>query len=236
MRNSPGILTILLLLFLCCPYDIKAQDDVVYRLELGGAVGVGFSLNDVNAKFYGNSNLAAGLIARFPLNPRMAIKTSFSFNNLKGSTDGVTDFYPANPDLPGEERLRYEMSGGIYDFCALYELHFLPYGWEKGYQGYSRITPYIQAGLGLAYGTPGKAFTATFPIGVGLKWKVKNRLNLGLDWRFHFTANDKLDGLEAPHGIKSSEFRNKDHFCQTLVTLTYDLSPKCPTCNKDNKY
>lgn len=49
----------------------------------------------------------------------------------------------------------------------------------------------------------------------------------------HFTFSDKLDNLEAPHGIKSSGMRNKDHFSVTMLTLTYDLAPKCPTCNKD---
>lgn len=212
-----------------------AQDDVVYRLELGGGIGAGFSLNDINSKFYGNTNLAANFTARFPINPRMAIKANFDICNLKGSTNNLDDFYPADLSQPGSERLPYSMKGSIYDLNFLYELHFLPYGWEKGYKGYRRITPYLQTGIGLAYGTSGKTITASIPIGVGIKWKIKNRMNLGVDWRFHFTPSDKLDGLEAPHGIRSSEFRNKDHYGLTLLTFTYDLSPKCPTCNKDNK-
>ena len=27
-------------------------------------------------------------------------------------------------------------------------------------------------------------------------------------------------------------FRNKDHYVTLLLTLTYDLNPRCPTCNK----
>ncbi len=71
------------------------------------------------------------------------------------------------------------------------------------------------------------------PIGAGLKYKIAPRLNLGLDWLFHLTLSDKLEGLEAPLGIKSSGFRNKDHYGMTLLTLTYDISPRCPTCNRD---
>lgn len=210
-----------------------AQDDVFYRLELGAGVGAGFSLCDVNTKFYGNTNLAGALVARFPLNARMAMKAMVGYNRLTGSTVGMDDFYPADPDKAGTERLQYEAKGHIVDACALYELHFLPYGWARGYQNFKRITPYIQFGMGLTYGTAGKAFTVNFPVGVGIKWKVRERLNLGLDWTFHFTPSDKLDGLQAPHGIKSSEFRNKDHYNLTVLTLTYDLSPKCPTCNKN---
>ncbi len=46
------------------------------------------------------------------------------------------------------------------------------------------------------------------------------------------TFSDRLEGLEAPKGIKSEMFRNKDHYGLTLVTLTYDISPRCPACNK----
>lgn len=224
-------------LLLCCallPFGLSAQDDDnFYRLELGGGVGIGFGLNDVNSKFYGQSQVAAGLLARFPLNPRMAIKLGANYFKLSGSTDKINDFYPHNPAVSGPGRLIYKMSGDLYDFAALYELHFLPYGWQQGYQGFSRVTPYIQLGLGFTYGTPDKAFTVNFPIGVGLKWKLSNRLNAGVDWTFRFTPSDRLDGLAAPHGIKSTEFRNKDHYSLTMFTLTYDLNPKCPNCNKD---
>ena len=97
------------------------------------------------------------------------------------------------------------MSDGIYDLSALYELHFLPYGYVRDYKGYSRIVPYLQMGLGLTYkDRAGKAFSANIPLGFGVKYKVAPRLNLGLDWLMHLSLSDKLDGLDAPLGIKSS--------------------------------
>lgn len=212
---------------------LHAQEDTFYRLELGGGLGMGFSLDDVNSRFFGSSDLTVGAVARFPLNPRMAVKTRLAYLGMSGETAQDGDFYPTNPSQAGPERLQYKLSGGLVDLTGLFELHFLPYGWVQGYQGYKRLTPYVQAGIGFTYATPGKAFCANIPIGVGVKWKIRERLNLSLDWTFHFTASDKLDGLEAPHGIKSSEFRNKDHYSLTLLSLTYDLSPRCPTCNKD---
>lgn len=226
---------ILLILLLLCGgiHLLPAQDEAFYRLELGGGVGAGFGLNDVNSKFYGSTNLAGGLLARFPLNARMAVKVGLNYAKMSGSTGNVKDFYPADPGLAGPDRLQYELGGHLFDLSGLYELHFLPYGWFRGYKGYRRVVPYIEAGFGLTYSTPDKAFTANIPIGAGVKWKIGERLNLGLDWTFHFTPSDRLDGLEAPHGIKSSMFRNKDYYSLTMLTLTYDLSPKCPTCNKD---
>ena len=96
-------------LLLCCallPFGLSAQDDDnFYRLELGGGVGIGFGLNDVNSKFYGQSQRAAGLLARFPLNPRMAIKLGANYFKLSGSTDKINDFYPQNPAASGPGRL-----------------------------------------------------------------------------------------------------------------------------------
>lgn len=218
------------LLALVCSLHAAAQnDETVYRLELGGGVGMGLNLTDVDGKI----GLAAAAVARFPLNPRMAVKAQFSYSQIKGATDGIKNFYPIDPSQPGSDRLHYEVSDGIYDLSALYELHFLSYGYVRDYKGYSRIVPYLQMGFGLTYGPAGKAFSANIPLGFGVKYKVAPRLNLGLDWLMHFSLSDKLDGLDAPLGIKSSGFRNKDHYSTLTLTLTYDLNPRCPTCNRD---
>lgn len=205
------------------------NDETLYRLELGGGIGFGTGHTDLKGKWA--ADMAA--IARFPLNPRMAVKTQLSYLNLKGSTEGQKNFYPALPDTPGTDRLAYSVSDAIVDASALYELHFLPYGYLRDYKGHCRLVPYLQMGFGLTYGKAGKAFTANIPLGVGVKYKVAERLNLGLDWLVHFTLSDKLDGLEAPLGISSSGFRNKDHYSALSLTLTYDLNPRCPTCNRD---
>ena len=205
------------------------NDETLYRLELGGGIGFGTGHTDLKGKWA--ADMAA--IARFPLNPRMAVKTQLSYLNLKGSTEGQKNFYPALPDTPGTDRLTYSVSDAVIDASALYELHFLPYGYLRDYKGHCRLVPYLQMGFGLTYGKAGKAFTANIPLGVGVKYKVAERLNLGLDWLVHFTLSDKLDGLEAPLGISSSGFRNKDHYSALSLTLTYDLNPRCPTCNRD---
>ena len=205
------------------------QEELQYRLELGAGLGLGKNFTDVKV----NIGLAGALIARFPLNPRMAVKTQFTYDTMKGNTSGLKEFYPADVNAAGTNRLDYSVSSGIYDLSALYELHFLPYGYLRDYRGHFRLIPYVQLGFGLTYGAAGKAFTANIPLGVGLKYKIAQRLNLGLDWLVHFSLSDKLDGLEAPLGIKSEMFRNKDHYSALTLTLTYDLNPKCPTCNKD---
>lgn len=222
-------LNVSLLFFFACIASWAQQEETVYRLELGGGLGSAFHFTDVNEKI----GLTGALIMRFPLNPRMAIKTQLNYLTIKGNTSGKKEFYPANPNESGESSLLYSVNDGIFDLSGIYELHFLPYGYLRDYRGYSRFVPYIQMGFGLTYGAAGKAFTANIPIGVGIKYKIKQRLNLGLDWLIHFSLSDKLDGLENPLGIQSSGFRNKDHYSGLTLTLTYDLSPRCPTCNRD---
>ena len=192
-----------------------------------------WELNDVNTRWYGNSQLGGGAVARFLLNPRMSVKTALSYGKISGKAENVDNFYPADPGTAGPEQLKFSASSDVFDLSALYELHFLPYGYNEGYQGYKRITPYLQMGIGFTYATGGKAFTANLPIGVGVKYKLAPRLNLGLEWRMHFSLSDKLDGLEAPLGIKSTAFKNKDHYSFTLLSITYDIAPRCPNCNKD---
>ena len=221
---------LLLLIVFVASFSASAQqDETFYRLEIGGGVGMGNTFTDVKGKM----GFSAAAVARFPLNPRMAVKTQFSYTSMKGKTNGVKNFYPANPEHMGNEMLDYSVTNGIYDLSAVYELHFLPYGYIRDYRGYSRIVPYLQAGLGLTYGPAGKGFSPNIPLGLGVKYKVAERLNLGLDWLIHFTLNDKLDGLQDPLGIESKGFRNKDHYSALTFTLTYDLNPRCPTCNRD---
>lgn len=222
----------LLALLLPCT-QLRAQDEEDYRMEVGGGIGTNAALTDVNSKLFGAMGVAGTGIVRFILNPRMAVKVSGSYAKLGGTTKGVANFYPANPDVAGTARREFAVSDGLFDLSGVYEINFLPYGYVGGYQGFKRFTPYLQVGFGLTYSDAGSAFTVNVPLGFGFKYKAGPRLNLGLEWRMHLTLSDKLEGLEAPLGIKSSGFKNKDHYGLTLLTVTYDISPRCPNCNKD---
>ena len=158
---------------------------------------------------------------------------SFGLNDANSSFFGQPNV-AAVIGTAGAERLKYNFSGGIADLNVLYELHFLPYGYKEGYLKHKRLVPYVQFGIGASFSTVDNDFTPNIPIGFGLKYKLAERINLGFDWQMHFTISDKLDGLEAPQGIKSTGFKNKDHYHTAFITLTYSFAPKCATCNKDD--
>ena len=75
------------------------------------------------------------------------------------------------------------------------------------------------------------------PMGVGVKYKIRPRLNVGFEWTFRFTTCDKLDDsghrtkLDDPLGVQSGTFKNKDCYTMALIMLTYDISPKYRKCN-----
>ena len=72
------------------------------------------------------------------------------------------------------------------------------------------------------------------PVGLGIKYKLKDRLNLTAEWTMHFTGTDKLDGISDPYGIQSSGlFKNTDCYSALRLSLTYDLWAKCKNCNND---
>ena len=76
--------------------------------------------------------------------------------------------------------------------------------------------------------------TTNFPIGLGVKYKVAERVNLSAEWMMHFTASDLIDGVEDPYGIPHSGlFKNCDSFSTLQLSVTYDLWAKCKTCNTD---
>jgi hypothetical protein len=75
-------------------------------------------------------------------------------------------------------------------------------------------------------------FTANVPLGIGVKYKIGERLNLGFEWAAHFSLSDRLDGVEDPYGIKSSGlFKNTDCYSAFQLSLTYSFMPKCRTCH-----
>ena len=75
-------------------------------------------------------------------------------------------------------------------------------------------------------------------MGIGVKYKLAPRLNVGCELSFRFTLSDKLDVtketppvLDDPYGIVSDGMKNKDSYAFLGIFLTYDLSPKYRKCN-----
>lgn len=203
---------------------VRAQE-LEYALELGAMAGPSFYMGDGSLNgFYRNLTLAGGAMGRYNINPRMALKFDLGFGSIKGDARGENKF-------PYKEGQELTFNNKLIDLGCQYELNFWGYGTGSGYKGNKRLTPYIQLGLGFTHCND--VLTLNIPVGFGIKYKLKPRLNVGLDWSMRFSLSDKLDGIEDPYKIKSGFLKNKDSYSWTMIYLSYDLCPKYRKCNND---
>ena len=210
----------------------SAQTDDEYRMEIGAGVGTVAYEGDFNGSVASNMQPMASVVVRRLWNPYMGLKFAAQYGKLSGSSADVKTYYPDFVD-----RL-YKFSNTLIDVSATYEYNFWPYGTGRDYRGSKRLTPFIFGGLGATYvsGSGTSVFTANVPIGIGVKYKIAPRLNLGVEWAQHFSLSDKLDGVKDPYGIDSQGmFKNTDCYSMLQVTLTYSFMAKCRTCHNDDE-
>ena len=210
----------------------RAQSDYEYRMEIGGGVGMVAYEGDFNGSILSNMQPMAAVVMRRIFNPYMGVRLAASYGKLKGSSKDAETYMPDYIGTP------YEFSNTLVDVSATYEYNFWPYGTGRDYRGARRLTPFVFAGIGATYASGGgnNVLTANVPLGLGVKYKVAPRLNLGIEWAAHFSLSDKLDGVKDPYGISSSGlFKNTDCYSMLQLTLTYSFMPKCRTCHNDDE-
>lgn len=216
------VLVTTLMIALLVPQNMVRAQELEYALELGAMAGGSFYLGDANySGWYKHLGGTIGATARWNINPRMALKFNASYAGISGDINDTDNKFPTI------EKAKF--SEPLFDVGCQYELHFWGYGTGTAtYKGHKRWTPYIQLGLGGTYCND--TFTMNLPIGFGIKYKIKERLNVGFDWTMRFSLSDKLDGIEDPYAIKSGFLKNKDSYCLTTFYVTYDLCPKLRKC------
>ena len=207
-----------------------AQEDPIYRMEIGVEGGMAGYLGDFNGSLTKDLQPGGGIVVRRLFNPYIGLNLSALYGKLKGSSADAQTYYPDLQEQP------YEFDNTLVDVSLTFEYNFWPYGTGRDYRGAKRLTPYVFGGIGATYVSGGEKnkFTGNVPLGLGVKYKVSPRVNLGLSWARHFSLNDELDGMKDPTHVKSSgAFKNTDCYSALMLSLTYSFSAKCTTCNKD---
>lgn len=211
---------------------VSRANDLEYRMEVGGMAGVSSYYGDANySGIFNNMNFMGGLFGRYNINPRMAVKAAFSVCGISGNTADGENFFPGG---------NTEFSRSLYDLSVQFECNFFAYGYGAAYRGTRRLTPYISGGLGIAFAPEPveSVFAVNIPLGVGVKYKIAPRWNVGCELTYHFTMSDNLDVvnidqplLSDPYNIKSSGMKNKDTFSTLSFFVSYDIFPKYRKCN-----
>lgn len=232
-RQARSILSeriVWILLLLIMPLTANAQEDDMYKMEIGAGVGLVSYEGDFNGSITKNMQPGASLILRRVFNPYMDVRLNLMYGKLKGDSNGTQTYYPDYQQSP------YSFSNTLIDLSMTYEYNFWPYGTGRDYRGAKRLTPFVFLGIGGTYvKTEQKSvFTGNLPIGLGIKYKLAKRVNLAIEWAMHFSLSDELDGVKDPYMIKSSGlFKNTDCYSALQLTLTYSFMQKCKTCNSD---
>lgn len=225
-----GKLPLLAFMLSCCSLAAAQDDGYLFEIGLGG--GGSFYMGDANDRMYRNTNGAASLIARYNVNPRFALKCNLSGAGLSGSSEYAYGV------VPGDE-IRFSRT--VYDLGFQVEWGFCGYGTE-GWNGNHRLAPYGLLGIGATF-SPKPArndFAANFPVGLGLRFKLSERVNLGLEWSMRFSSTDRLDvgadtsaSLENPFLIKGKGIKNKDSYSFTMLYVTFDVFKRPCHCNDE---
>ena len=206
----------------------SAQEDPEYRLEIGGGIGTVTYLGDYNDNLLKGMQPWGTVMAKYKINPRMAVGMTLGYGRIKGTSNRVTTWYPQE---------YYEFGTKMVDGGFRFEYNFWPYGTGREYRGAKPLTPFFSIGLGATYAKADKSvFTANLPIGIGVKYKLADRINLGLEWSIHFSMSDHLDGKPDPYSIKSSGmFKNTDCYSALQATISYSFMAKCRTCHNEDE-
>lgn len=230
MRRLRILVSVLLLsLFLFSANRGQAQE---YKYEIGGMAGTSFYMGDANKTgMYKNPNFALGAVFRYNKNFRWAYKGNLAVGGVSGDSRTSGNVFPNG----GESKF----SRTFIDLGGQIEFNFLPYSDMYAYLETSKISPYLFTGLGLTLGTGDNMFFgANVPLGLGVKYKIKKRLNLGFEFSFRKLFGDGFDApdkkgfnLDDPYNIKSSFLKNKDWYSLTMITLTWDFGSKVDPCS-----
>ena len=197
-----------------------------YRYEIGPALGVTGYLGDVNtSNMYKTPRVAGGGIFRYNMNSRFAFKGNLLYVNLAGDSKNIES------QFPGQEQ--YKFSAHVIDLGGQVEFNFFHFGEGPRYKHYKRITPYMVAGLGaeLSFANGNTSFGFVLPLGAGVKFKLKERLNIGFEFTMRKSFSDKIDGISDLYGYSHGIAKNTDWYSVAMFTLTYEFSKRCVKCH-----
>ncbi len=204
-------------LIICLPITLLAQNSIVQEGEFGIGVGAGHYFGDLNTRARLNRpKPAASLFFRKNFGNYIAMRVSGSFAQL-----GYSDVYNTHNEfmrrrnlsfntnvwelglqgdfnfyrfMPGEPEFRFTpyVTFGVSAFS------YDPYAYLNGDKYFLRSLEIGTEGQGdTAYRdrTPYSSMALAIPFGVGFKYSINHRINVGFEVVYRFTNTDYLDDV-----------------------------------------
>lgn len=222
---------ILALLLLTVGLEMHAQataQSAPYKFDFGVQLGMSGYIGDANkTNPYKHPGFDAELTFRYIPDTRWAIRGVLSTFNLSGNTADVINVLP--------EGAVYDFSSRVYALDARAEFNFFPYGIGETYKRLKRWTPYLTLGVGMAMSSSEgtTSFAPTLPMGLGVKFKLKPRLNLNIEFTMTKAFGDKVDSpnIVDLNQIKTEFYKSTDWYSRLTIGISYEFGKRCETCH-----
>lgn len=204
----------------------KSWSQADYLAEIGVNAGGSYMIDDVNSIPFKNSMLDLGLIYRQNFNERFSAHAEWNSTKI--------NYYNNSAILP-VETIRMNM----IDLCGEFNFFDLI---KKPYKPKSKsFSPYIFAGLGIQFSKNYYNLnflkelpeTMTVPFGVGIKYKLGNRINLNAKWAHRISLNDKIEGTESV--LNGTNLFNNDVSSTYTMGVSFDFWKRPCNCNNSQK-
>lgn len=209
-----------------------------YKFDLGVELGMSGYIGDANSSnIFRKPGFDGELSFRHIGDTRWAVRGVFSTFSLNGDTSGMDDVLPGivNPETGVTEPAFYSFGSQVYDLSVRGEFNFFAYGIGETYKRLRRWSPYLTVGVGVSLATTGgKTYAApVIPMGFGVKYKLAERWNLGLEFTMTKAFNDHYDSAELAdlNQIKTAFYKSTDWYSRLTIGVSYEFGKRCETCH-----
>ncbi len=218
---------IVVAILLCLSVCAVAQT-APYKFDFGANLGMSGYIGEANgSNIFKHPGFDGELSFRYNGDARWSIRGILSTFGLSGNTEGMANTLPDNAV--------YSFSSQIYELSARGEFNFFAFGIGETYKRLKRWSPYITVGLGVALAsTGGNTYVApTIPMGLGIRYKISERWNLGVEFTMTKAFNDHFDGADLAdlNLIKTAFYKNTDWYSRLTVGVSYEFGKRCETCH-----
>lgn len=199
-----------------------------YKFDFGVEAGMSGYIGEANrANLFSHPGFVGELSARYIGDSRWALRGVLSTLSLSGNSADMSDVLP--------DAASYSFKSQVYELSVRGEFNFFAYGIGETYKRLRRWSPYVTVGIGMGMASAaGKMYFApTIPMGFGVKYKLRERLNLGVEFTMTKAFNDHFDGAELSdlNQIKTAFYKNTDWYSRITVGISYEFGKRCETCH-----
>lgn len=226
-------------LIIYLPLSLFAQNSIVQEGEFGIGLGAGHYFGDLNTRARLNRpKLAAGIFFRKNFGNYIALRIAGNFTQL-----GYSDVYNTQNEymrrrnlsfntnvwelglqgdfnfyrfMPGDPEFRFTP----YITFGISAVNYDPYAYLNGQKYFLRPLGTEGQGLDSSRPRPYSSMAIAFPFGVGVKYSINERINIGFEIVHRFTSTDYLDDVSKTYADPALFPPNPDGSLSTAYLLS----------------